>query len=47
MINPRTQHFMAQRMRATTTSLPVDHTPLLSAPENVVEIIMEAKHAVS
>lgn len=43
MINPKTQHFMAKRMGATTRSLTVDHTPLLSAPEKVVDIIMEAK----
>ncbi len=47
MINPKTQHFMANRMRATTRSLAVDHTPLLSAPEKVVDIILEAKQAVS
>jgi len=47
MINPKTQHFMAKRMGATTRSLLVDHTPLLSAPEKVVDIILEAKQAVS
>jgi pimeloyl-ACP methyl ester carboxylesterase len=47
MINPQTQHFMAQRMGATTRSLSVDHTPLLTAPEKVVDIILEAKQAVS
>lgn len=47
MINPKTQHFMAARMKATTRSLPVDHTPLLTAPEKVVDIILEAKSAVS
>lgn len=47
MINPKTQHFMAKRMGATTTSLPVDHTPLFSAPQKVVDIILEARQAVS
>jgi pimeloyl-ACP methyl ester carboxylesterase len=47
MINPKTQHFMAARMGATTRSLSVDHTPLLSAPEKVVDIILEAKRGVS
>jgi pimeloyl-ACP methyl ester carboxylesterase len=47
MINPKTQHFMAKRMGATTRSLAVDHTPLLSAPPKVVDIILEAKQAVS
>ena len=47
MINPKTQHFMAKRMGATARSFAVDHTPLLSAPEKVVDIILEAKHALS
>jgi len=47
MINPKTQHFMAKRMGATTRSLAVDHTPLLSAPQKVVDVIMEAKQEVS
>jgi len=47
MINPKTQHFMAERMRATTRSFAVDHTPLLSAPQMVVDIIQEATEAVS
>jgi pimeloyl-ACP methyl ester carboxylesterase len=47
MINPQTQHFMATRMGATTRSFAVDHTPLISAPEKVVDIIQEAKQAVS
>jgi pimeloyl-ACP methyl ester carboxylesterase len=47
MINPKTQRFMAERMGARARSLAVDHTPLLSAPERVVDIIMEAKQAVS
>jgi pimeloyl-ACP methyl ester carboxylesterase len=42
MINPNTQHFMAKRMGAKTRSFPVDHTPLLTAPQKVVDIIMEA-----
>ena len=47
MINPKTQRFMAERMGATTRSFAVDHTPLLSAPQKVVDIILEAKQAVS
>jgi len=42
MINPKTQRFMAKRMGATTRSLAVDHTPLLSAPQKVVDIILQA-----
>lgn len=46
MINPKTQHFMAERMGAHTRSLAVDHAPLLTAPETVVEIILTAAQAV-
>jgi pimeloyl-ACP methyl ester carboxylesterase len=42
MINPKTQHFMAERMGAKVRVHPVDHTPLLTAPELVVDIILEA-----
>jgi pimeloyl-ACP methyl ester carboxylesterase len=42
MINPKTQQFMAERMRAQTKALAVDHTPLLTAPDTVVEIILNA-----
>jgi len=45
MINPKTQHFMAERMKATVRSFAVDHTPLLTAPDEVVEVILEAAHA--
>ena len=47
MINPKRQHFMAERMGATIRSLAVDHTPLLRAPQKVVDIILEARQAVS
>jgi len=42
MINPATQLFMAQRMGARIRSEKVDHTPLVTAPEPVIEIILEA-----
>jgi pimeloyl-ACP methyl ester carboxylesterase len=42
MINPKTQHFMAERMKATVRSFAVDHTPLLTAPDKVVKVILEA-----
>jgi pimeloyl-ACP methyl ester carboxylesterase len=45
MINPKTQQFMAERMKATIRSFAVDHTPLLTAPEKVVAIILEAAKA--
>ena len=42
MINPKTQHFMAERMGAKVHARPVDHTPSLTAPEVVIAIIREA-----
>ena len=42
MIAPETQRFMAERMRARIRSLPVDHTPIVTAPDLVLEIIREA-----
>ena len=42
MISPKTQRFMADRMAAKVRVQPVDHTPLLTAPELVVDIIREA-----
>ena len=45
MINPKTQRFMAERMKATVRSFAVGHTPLFTAPDKVVEIILEAARA--
>lgn len=45
MIAAETQRFMAARMGATLRPAPVDHAPLVSAPELVVEILLEAVHA--
>jgi len=45
MINPKTQRFMAERMNATVRSFAVDHTPLLTAPAKVIDIILEAAEA--
>jgi len=42
MINPKTQQFMAERMGAKIRVRSVDHTPLLTAPDEVVDIIREA-----
>ena len=42
MINPKTQEFMAERMGAKVRVRAVDHTPLLTAPDEVVDIIHEA-----
>lgn len=42
MISPKTQYFMADRMGAKVRFQSVDHTPLITAPELVVDIIREA-----
>jgi pimeloyl-ACP methyl ester carboxylesterase len=42
MINPETQRFMAGRMHATIRSHSVDHTPMYTAPELVVDVILQA-----
>jgi pimeloyl-ACP methyl ester carboxylesterase len=42
MIVPETQQFMAQRMNAQVRSYPVDHTPSVTAPNVVVDIIHDA-----
>jgi pimeloyl-ACP methyl ester carboxylesterase len=42
MISPITQRFMAERMKARIDSQAVDHTPLVSTPESVVRLIVEA-----
>ncbi|HEY1597979.1 MAG TPA: alpha/beta hydrolase [Pirellulales bacterium] len=45
MINPKTQHFMANRMQATISAQKVDHAPLLTAPAAVTELILTAAKA--
>jgi pimeloyl-ACP methyl ester carboxylesterase len=42
MINPKTQRFMADRMRATVRSERVDHSPMYTAADIVVDLILEA-----
>jgi pimeloyl-ACP methyl ester carboxylesterase len=42
MINPKTQHFMADRMRAKVHSHHVDHSPMYTEPKLVIDIILEA-----
>jgi hypothetical protein len=42
MINPATQDFMAKRMGAHVYSLDVDHTPLISRPRAVADVISTA-----
>jgi pimeloyl-ACP methyl ester carboxylesterase len=42
MINPASQRFMAERMKANIRAHKVDHTPMHTAPALVVDIILEA-----
>lgn len=42
MISPKTQHFMAERMGARAQSHRVDHSPMYTAPELVIDVILEA-----
>jgi len=42
MIVAGTQRFMAERMKAQVRSYPVDHTPSVTAPNAVVDVIIEA-----
>jgi len=41
MIVPDTQRFMAERMKARVRSHGVDHTPIVTAPSVVVDIILD------
>jgi len=47
MINPDTERFTAERMGAYARTRPVDHTPLVTAPEDVVGIMVDAAHDVA
>ncbi|MFZ3359184.1 MAG: alpha/beta hydrolase [Xanthobacteraceae bacterium] len=47
MIVPETQRFMAERMKATIKAHAVDHTPSVTAPTAVVDIIRDAVRAVT
>jgi hypothetical protein len=42
MIVTETQHFMAGRMKAKVKAHAVDHTPMVTAPTAVVDIIRGA-----
>jgi pimeloyl-ACP methyl ester carboxylesterase len=42
LIVPETQRFMAQRMHARVSAHPVDHTPSVTAPGFVVDLIVKA-----
>ena len=42
MISPKTLHFMADRMHAKVRSYDVDHSPMYSEPNPVINVILEA-----
>jgi pimeloyl-ACP methyl ester carboxylesterase len=42
MISAENQRFMAERIGATIVAYPLDHCPMLSAPEHVSEMILAA-----
>jgi pimeloyl-ACP methyl ester carboxylesterase len=42
MINPKTQRFMAKRMGAKVRGHRVDHSPMYTAPDLVIDVILEA-----
>jgi len=47
MINPATQQFTAERMGANIRTHKVDHTPMHTAPDQVVDIVLEAAQSAS
>jgi hypothetical protein len=42
MIPAKTQHFQVGRMGATVRAYAVDHSPMLTAPNVVVDVLLEA-----
>jgi pimeloyl-ACP methyl ester carboxylesterase len=42
MIPVETLRFMAERMKARVRTAPIDHTPIVTAPGAVVELVLEA-----
>ena len=47
MIVPETQRYMAERMKATIKAHAVDHTPIVTAPTAVVDVIRDAIRSVA
>ena len=47
MIVPATQRYMAERMKAKIKAHPVDHTPSVTAPTAVVDIIRDAIRSIT
>jgi pimeloyl-ACP methyl ester carboxylesterase len=42
MIPPETQRFMAERMKARVRIAPADHMPMVTSPDAVTDIVLEA-----
>ena len=47
LIVPETQRYMAERMKATIKAHAVDHTPSITAPTVVVDIIRDTIRSVA
>jgi hypothetical protein len=47
MIPAETQNFMAQRMNAKVVSHPVDHMPMMTAPDVVVQLLSDVVDSVA
>ena len=47
MIHPKTQEFMASRMRGGLHRMDVDHAPIATAPDKVADLIREVLRAVA
>lgn len=46
VVTPDNQRFMAKRMGATIRPIDSDHTPLITAPDKVVSVVLEAIQAI-
>jgi pimeloyl-ACP methyl ester carboxylesterase len=46
MIIPRTQRFLAERMKARISAHPVDHVPSVTAPDSVVQLLTDVLHQI-
>jgi hypothetical protein len=47
MIVPETQRYMAERMKAKIKAHAVDHTPSVTAPGTVIDIVRDAIRTVT
>lgn len=47
MISVETQRFLAHRTNARVHSYPVDHTPMIAAPDTVTDVIVEAAQSIA